>query len=668
MLGILLGWSSLAWSKEDVGTAFRKLFKVLESGDSISPILDRRQWPDHDLLASYLEVELLTHPRYRMTPELVRQFLKKWPAHPYATFVRQAMAWRVTRKSGDAEALAWYASYPPKSQSGKKRYVTLLLAERRITAAWPVWRALYREGVTLSQKSEEKSRAFYKKLTTLDHETRAKALLKQGSKEFDRVVSRLPPSRRAYFRVMAVASRGSEEFPTLVTTLPAETATDTALWDAWAYGLYRFKRDHRFVRFILGQESHKLSAKARRLLRFRMGRTLYHRKQLGTAIRVLKANVQEAGGTLSDSLWLAAWSAHLHGDHKQALAWFIQLAQESTVGQRRAQGAYWAAKVSRSTQQKQKWLARAARYPGTFYGLLAREEHRGKLRPLIETFYACPTSWTPELARRIQALTLLKKAGRSHYIGGEIGVLAKQYALSQEDQHCIAKTLGAADWAVQVGNDLVKQGKLFWSALYPLPDWTPLPGWTLDPAVIWATTRQESLFSHRAESSAQALGLMQLIPSTARAESKRAKLRPANRYWLKLPAYNLALGQSYLTRMLRRFDGDLVLALASYNAGPGRGDKWKKRRQGVDPLLFIEEIPFSETRNYVKRVIHGVAMYRLRLYGAASLNNLIQPGEKALPLAKHTPPTLAIEKSSADHSGVMLPRRKEPTTVPVRRW
>lgn len=634
-LTLILSFPCLSWSEENVSRGFQKLFKILEGGDSISKVLDRSRWPKSNLLSSYLELELLFHPRYRMTLPRLRKFLKRWPTHPYADQVRRRIEWRITQHGQDAEALAWYDKNRPKTRSASVRYLRLLLGKKRLKNALVLWKSLYRQGVLFPKNIQKKTKSFEKRVSTLEREARARKLLKKGKgSAFKKVLLKLPKARRAYFSAMEAASYGQKRFFTLIKKLSPKTAATSELWDTWARSLYRKDNKQAFIKFILGKDSARMSDRDRRILRFRMGRTFYYRRNFSSAMTMLEANVLEAGGKLSDSLWFAAWSAHLHGSRKKALAWFIQLAKEAPVGRYRAQGAFWAARLSRSKKEKAKWLTVAAKSPGSFYGLLAKEKRQGTLLALPEALKNCPPTWRGKQGKMVRRLKLLKSVGRSYYIGPEIRQWAGQHSLSQKDQLCLASAFGAADLAIKIANQLQSEGKTFWNALYPVPDWAPSRGWKLDPALVWAATRQESLFYHRAESSAKALGLMQLIPSTARAEAKHLGLPSSNRYWLQLPAYNLTLGQSYLTRMLQRFDGDLVLAVSSYNAGPGRGEKWKKRRGQEDPLTFIENIPFTETRNYVKRVIHGLVMYRLQLYGSASFGSLLKAGEQKIPFVE----------------------------------
>jgi soluble lytic murein transglycosylase len=133
-------------------------------------------------------------------------------------------------------------------------------------------------------------------------------------------------------------------------------------------------------------------------------------------------------------------------------------------------------------------------------------------------------------------------------------------------------------------------------------------------------TRQESAFNSAAVSSSGALGLMQLLPGTARDVAGRLGLPFLQDKLTRDPGYNVTLGSQYLAEMLQRFGGSYELALAAYNAGPNRVARWLEtigdpRGGKIDMVDWIEMIPLSETRNYVQRIMEGVGVYRDRLNG-----------------------------------------------------
>ena len=130
--------------------------------------------------------------------------------------------------------------------------------------------------------------------------------------------------------------------------------------------------------------------------------------------------------------------------------------------------------------------------------------------------------------------------------------------------------------------------------------------------------RQESVFYPRARSRANARGLMQILPRTAKKIAKNLKIKYSKKQLTNNPNYNMVIGQTYLRNLIDEFDGSYVLALAGYNAGPGRARNWLKlngspRENYIKTIDWIEMIPFKETRNYVQRVLENLQIYRIKL-------------------------------------------------------
>lgn len=154
----------------------------------------------------------------------------------------------------------------------------------------------------------------------------------------------------------------------------------------------------------------------------------------------------------------------------------------------------------------------------------------------------------------------------------------------------------------------------------------------LSPAFVYGLIRSESAWVQDAKSHANAYGLMQLIPETARRMAKAEKRNFANPLALFDPALNVALGTRYLSGMLQRYDGAHWLAAAAYNAGPQRVDQWLVQRGDLEPDLFVETIPFKETREYVARVLAFALIYDWRLNGKAfSMDYAMSRGEGTPP-------------------------------------
>ena len=149
---------------------------------------------------------------------------------------------------------------------------------------------------------------------------------------------------------------------------------------------------------------------------------------------------------------------------------------------------------------------------------------------------------------------------------------------------------------------------------YPVPDIIQDDSETY-LSLIYAIIRQESEFYSGARSGAGALGLMQVMPKTAKYLAKKLGLIYDKERMFRDELYNVRLGTQYVRELLRLFQGSTVLSVAAYNAGPGSVKKWIKsygdpRGKGIDPLVWIEMIPYSETRNYVSRVLGNELIYR----------------------------------------------------------
>jgi len=141
----------------------------------------------------------------------------------------------------------------------------------------------------------------------------------------------------------------------------------------------------------------------------------------------------------------------------------------------------------------------------------------------------------------------------------------------------------------------------------------------IEPNLIFAIARQESAFAEKATSTAGAMGLMQLMPSTARATARRSGIKH-HKSDLFNPEHNIKLGSSYLNQLLQQYKGNRILATAAYNAGPHRVDRWlRKTPQDVAFDIWIETIPFKETRGYVQNVLAFSVIYAYRMGTATSL-------------------------------------------------
>ena len=182
----------------------------------------------------------------------------------------------------------------------------------------------------------------------------------------------------------------------------------------------------------------------------------------------------------------------------------------------------------------------------------------------------------------------------------------------------LAVELKRPDVALTIARRAAESGVALFDTAFPVVDLGTTG--SIERALALAVTRQESSFNAAAVSPSGALGLMQLLPGTARDVAGRLGVVFIQDKLTRDPAYNVQLGSQYLAEMLQRFGGSYELALAAYNAGPNRVARWLEsvgdpRNGKIDMVDWIEMIPFRETRNYVQRIMEGVTVYRDRLNG-----------------------------------------------------
>jgi soluble lytic murein transglycosylase len=357
-------------------------------------------------------------------------------------------------------------------------------------------------------------------------------------------------------------------------------------------------------------------------------RALYARKSLreGNPKRAL-AILQKHGELnrihMAEARWLIGWIYHsfLH-DYPNAYETFYALHEHVSTPVSLARAAYWAsaaAKKNKNTTIAKEWLKRAAQYPTVFYGQLALAELAPKQSlPLPKT--PSPSSGETRRFQQEPLVKLVKILARHKQKDAldqfmlhmaEEAKTPERYALIAQ----LAHEVGSDYDAVRIAKIALRDNILLVTQGWPVI--TPPKRLAVDTAFALAIARQESEFDSRAKSRADARGLMQLLPRTARAVARKQRI-PYRKSMLWEPAYNMVLGAHYLAERVAASDGSYVLAIASYNAGPGNVRKWLEaqgtpRKNVAGMLHWIESIPFGETRNYVQRVLENLQIYRALL-------------------------------------------------------
>src|SRR6266568_8502398 len=343
----------------------------------------------------------------------------------------------------------------------------------------------------------------------------------------------------------------------------------------------------------------------------------------GEAKRALAINATRrvAAKPLADwNAGLADWRAKHYPDARQH---FEAAAKSPDASPSLVAGAaFWTARAELRNHRPELvnyWLGIAAQEPYTFYGLLARRTLGVDSYFDFETGMFSSADVRTLLAttsgRRVLALIQL---GESQRAEAELrAVAAASDGALMPAVEALADRANMPALSFQLAAFLShSDGRNHDRALYPVPRWTPKGGFTVDRALLFAMMRQESQFMVEVRSSAGALGVMQLMPATARSMAARAGLPVPDRGNLSDPELNLTLAQEYINHLVStdRIGNNLLLLTAAYNAGPGPIPKWLASDDlKEDPLLFIESIPNQETHGYIQRVLSNYWIYRMRL-------------------------------------------------------
>lgn len=358
-----------------------------------------------------------------------------------------------------------------------------------------------------------------------------------------------------------------------------------------------------------------------------LSRELMDAGDMKSAYRVVAGHAAESAANAADAEFHAGWYA-LRGlnDPGKAAEHFQRIAALAQGPITLSRAYYWLGRAAEAGGHgnARDYFARAAAYGTTFYGQLAGERIGRHELNLAEPQPSAADRQAFAAREAVSAILRLQQAGYARYADalyldlaaqlsspGELALLAGM--AEQQGNHFLA--LRVAKVAAADGIDV---GALS-HPMGVIPDSADVSG--SGRALAYAIARQESEFNVGAVSSAGALGLLQLMPATAKQLAKKAGLDFSEGKLTSDAGYNATLGAAFLSQQLDRFGGSYVLTFAGYNAGPRRADQWMARYgdprgKDIDTVVdWIERIPYTETRSYVQRVMENYEVYRMRISG-----------------------------------------------------
>jgi soluble lytic murein transglycosylase len=331
------------------------------------------------------------------------------------------------------------------------------------------------------------------------------------------------------------------------------------------------------------------------------------------------------GSPGADAEFDAGWVALTKlGDPAKAAKHFANLEQIGVSPVTKGRALYWEGRAAESRGDKtgaQDFYGRAARYNTTFYGMLAGEKVGQRLTLASDPTITSQARGAFEARDEIAATRLLFDYGQRDLFKVFVLNLDEILPTAEDEAQLVdlARGYGEMELSMKAARAAAQRGFILPQRAYPLrsaPD-----GGAAEPALVLAITRQESSFDPNVRSGAGARGMMQLMASTAKILARRSGISYSPSQ-LDQPEYNMRLGANFLGQLVSQFSGSYVMAAAGYNAGPGRPTQWTQfcgdpRGGTTDPVDFIECIPFSETRNYVMRVMENMQVYRAKLAGGS---------------------------------------------------
>lgn len=381
----------------------------------------------------------------------------------------------------------------------------------------------------------------------------------------------------------------------------------------------------------------QLSPQARAEWRAKVAWSFYIENDDAGAYALAQTANDGAGPWVAEGWWTAGLAAWRLDDCAGAADAFARTATASENSELTAAAWYWQARALVRCRQPEKAsapLKAAARMDETLYGMLAAEQLGLALPRTHEAPDFSQDDWQAlRDSGNVRTAVQLAEIGRDG-LADEILRHEARLGDAREYQPLsrLARDLGLPSTQLWMAYNAPRGGKAEPAARFPTPKWTPANGWKIDPALVYAHALQESVFRTSVTSPAGAKGLMQIMPAAARDHAAALGVAgtPSD---LARPEVNLAFGQRHM-EMLRNAPGTqglLPKVMAAYNAGLAPVTRWNTEiRDKGDPLLWIESVPYWETRGYVNIVMRNYWMYERQAGG---------PSESRIALAQGMWPT-----------------------------
>jgi soluble lytic murein transglycosylase len=551
----------------------------------------------------------------------IADFIEKNPDWPHQKALRKHAEEALAGET-DAVAADWFKRYRPVSAVGEVRAAEILLNSGDVAGGTAALRAVWVTGAFNALDEKSFLAAHGAAIRPEDDETRLDRLLWAGKTEAARrMLTRVPADYRALAEARLALALQAAAGDMLVARVPVQLRSDSGL----LYEELRWRREKDMtdaaVEILRANPGDPLQPDAWWHERQIIARRLLAGGNADLAYRIAEQHGVLDGKAYADADFLLGYIA-LRFKKDPALAFddFAHILTRADTPYAKSRAGYWggrAAEAEAKPDLARKWYAAGAEHMATFYGQLAAHQ-LGDDAPPHPTPEPVPTSAERaafdgnDVVRATRIFFSLGDREHSKIFLLDLADGAKtptQFAMVA----ALAEQNGRIDLAIVVAKRAIAAGTPLMIHGYPI---VAIPvGGNTESALLFAVIRQESGFDVDAVSPAGARGLMQLMPATASFISGKLG-EPFSMPRLTMDGlYNIALGRGYLQQMIDDFGGSYALAIASYNAGPGRVRQWlgeygDPRGGKIDMVDWIETIPIDETRLYVQRVLENLQVYR----------------------------------------------------------
>jgi soluble lytic murein transglycosylase len=553
--------------------------------------------------------------------------LAGWPSQ---TLMRTRYEQALAREQAPPQQVIQAFTSKPVSDEGTVLLASAYRAVGRKDDAAALIRGYWRDEDFPTSIEQKIVQNFADVLTPADHAARMDRLLYKGDAAGAlRVAKLLNRDQQALAKAVTLAIKGSPKATAALAALPASVRNDPIALFSRIQTLRRQNKSAEAGRLILSAPRDPrvlIDPDAWWVERRLVSRQLIDAGDPRTAYAIAAGHAAESPTMQAEAEFHAGWYAleYLHEPGK-AQVHFAAIAAISKMPLSASRAEYWLGRTAEAAGDPANAKAhyqRAAAYPTTFYGELALARLGSKRLPISQA--PTPTGQAIQTFQGRDFVQVIRHLTAAGY-GDRATPFYKTLADQLNDPGELALLAGMADdsgnhqLALQIGKSAAVRGLPVEALAFPT---TAIPASAKTPSVerpvVFAIARQESAFNPQAVSGAGALGLLQLMPSTAKQVAKAVGVPYSKARLTSDPGYNAQLGAAHLGDLVDTFGGSYVMTFAAYNAGATRGAQWVKqfgdpRDPKVDVVNWIERIPFTETRNYVQRIMENLQVYRARL-------------------------------------------------------